>query len=108
MMSICQIIMLYTLNLYSVVCQLSLKSLEGKKVYFIPSIVLEGCGFEREEKNWKGKERSQLYWTDGTQVKKSNIKALFFLKFYDINYTWKQPRSINGGMAKDTVTSSNV
>ena len=80
-MSASQIIMLYTVNLYSVVCQLSLKSLEGKKVYFVPSIVLEGYGCEREEKNWKRKERSQLYWTDGTEVKNSSIKALsLFLK----------------------------
>ena len=46
-----RIITLFTLNLYSVVCQLSLKNLEGKEVYFVPSIVLEGCGCERVEKN---------------------------------------------------------
>ena len=75
MMSICQIIMLYTLNLYSVVCQLSLKSLEGKKVYFIPSIVLEGCGFEREKKDlsFTGQMEHRL--------KRAISKLFFFLNF---------------------------
>ena len=52
MMSISQIIMLYTLNLYSVVCQLSLNNKKKKKSYSVPSTVLEGCGWiERGEKD---------------------------------------------------------